>query len=321
MYYRQPRLVVLPPQHLGHEIHVGRNIVVDMLSKGVLERSKGDFIMTGLPDRRFFYEAFMGADQVIDFSNITEIEKPIHPPKNASDYLMLPSQFFSNLANFKNFQIINLSSYSLPPTYCTFGTSDEMLAVGYSVPERYWNKNFQILASTFNFLTTDEINEIIPVNSQIFIVLHHRYNASIEKLKLILESLPLELYKVIFTSNIEGLKFEFNNRSDLIFTNNLKEYSSLLKDPRCKLLISEWSGAGQVAQYTLGSQGSIWFYYDHYPDVYNFSMTHKVWENNAKIGSYFNCWDFKNITGSLISHFPSFENLIANCKKLKISSN
>jgi len=292
-----------------------------MVSKGILEKSSGDCIITGLSDRRFLYEPFVGADQVFDYSIIPEIEKPIRPPKNNTDYLNFTSSYFAQQDQFSNFQIINLTEYALPPTYCTFGTSEEMLAVGYDVPEQYWNKRFITAAQKFNFFSKDEINNLIPEKIPLFIIIHHRYSASIEKLNLILNSLPSELIKVVFTSSPIELKEKLINHADIFITDDLKAYSSLLNDSRCKLLISEWSGAGQVAQYTLGSQGGVWFYYDHYPDIYNFSMTHKIWEHNSKLGNYFNCWDFKNISGCNITHFSSFNKMIDNCKIIKVTYN
>jgi hypothetical protein len=146
-------------------------------------------------------------------------------------------------------------------------------------------------------ITLQEIDKVIPRELSLFIIIHHRYNASVDKLKSIIHSLPTQLVKVIFTSNSNELQQQLAQESNMVFTEDLKTYSSLLHDSRCKLLISEWSGAGQIAQYTLGPQGGIWYYYDHYPDIYNFTMTHKIWELNAKLGNYFNCWDFKNASG------------------------
>lgn len=318
MMNRSPRLVVLPPQHLGHEIHVGRSIVVDMVSKGILEQAHGDTVMTGLPDRRFFYEALLGAENVVDFSLVPGLSQPIKPPKNTGDYFSLPSTVFKNIEKFSNFEIINLSNYSLPPTYCDFRTSEEMTNVGYSVPERYWSAPFIDLIQQFNLLSSKDIDKIIPHDLSLFIIIHHRYSASVDKLKRIIHSLPTQLCKVVFTSNSNVLQQQLPQDSNIIFTEDLKTYSSLLKDSRCKLLISEWSGAGQIAQYTLGQQGGIWYYYDYYPDVYNFTMTHKIWELNAKLGNYFNCWDFKVASGCSTHHFGSFDILIQSLKNIRV---
>jgi hypothetical protein len=316
---RSPRLVVLPPQHLGHEIHVGRSIVVDMVSKGILDQAHGDHVMTGLPDRRFFYESLLGVENVVDFSLVPGISQPIKPPKNTTDYMSLPSSVFKNIEIFSKFQVVNLTPYSLPPTYCTFETSEEMASVGYLVPERYWTSQYINLIQQFNFLSTEEIDKVIPHELSLFIIIHHRYNASVDKLVSIIHSLPTQLTKVIFTSNSNELQQQLIHESNIIFTEELNTYSSLLHDPRCKLLISEWSGAGQIAQYTLGPQGGIWYYYDHYPDIFNFNMTHKIWELNAKLGSYFNCWDFKIASGCSTQHFGSFEMLLKSVQHIRIN--
>jgi len=316
---RKPRLVVLPPQHLGHEIHVGRSIVVDMVSKGILDPAHGDTIMTGLPDRRFFYESLLGVANVVDFSLVPGLSLPIQPPKTPSEYLSLPSSLLQSIVQFSNFQVVNLTSYALPPTYCTFDTSEEMVSVGYSIPERFWCTSYIDLVNCFHFLSTEEINTILPSELPLFIIIHHRYNASVDKLKSIIHSLPTQLGKVIFTSNSNELQQQLLQESNIVFTEDLKTYSSLLQDPRCKLLISEWSGAGQIAQYTLGPQGGIWYYYDHYPDIYNFTMTHKIWELNAKLGNYFNCWDFKITSGCSTQHFGSFDILIQSLQQIRVN--
>ena len=317
---RNPRLVVLPPQHLGHEIHVGRSIVIDMLAKDVLCPQLGDCVTTGLPDRRFMYEALFGSERVFDYSIMPDVFQPIRPPKALTDYLVLPSAAFKAIGRFANFDVINLTSYSQPPTYCTFGTSEEMEQNRYVVPDTYWCDKYIGLAQRFNFLADYERNTILPVALPVYVVIHHRYSASIEGLFKIISELPTTLAKVVFTSNMEVLKGHFRGLSNLFFTDSLKAYASLLKDTRCKLLISEWSGAGQVGQYTLGSQGGIWYYYDHYPDVFNFSMTHKIWEHNAKLGNYFNCWDFKNVSGCDIQHFSSFESLLDAVRKIRVNN-
>jgi hypothetical protein len=315
---RNSRLVVLPPQHLGHEIHVGRNIVIDMFNKGILSPQNGDCVLTGLQDRIFLYEAIFGKDHVFDFSIVPNIPQPIRPPKVISDYLSIPSSTFTKIERFKDYNIINLSDYSLPPTYCTFGTSAEMAEVGYSVPERYWNESFIELAQSFNFGSSLNNDDFVPSKSPAFVIIHHRYSASIDNLFKILSSLPLQLPKVIFTSNKKEINENFRGLPNLTYTEDLQSYAKLLKDNRCKILISEWSGAGQVAQYTMGPQGGVWYYHDHYKDVFNFVKTHKIWEHNAKLGTYFNCWDFKNVSGCDIQHFSSFDTLLTAIRQVQI---
>ncbi len=317
--FRKSRLVILPPQHLGHEIHVGRSIVTDMICKGILDPNQGDFVMTGLADRRFLYESLMGVDNVVDFAMAPGHNQPFTPPKTASEYIFLDSGFFKRISLFSNYQIINLSAYALPPTYCTFDTSDEMTAVGYTVPHRYWNARFVELIQRFHWSNDEDIQKIVPRDTPHYIIIHHRYNASIDQLNRIISTIPTNLCKIIFSSNVCLFQQHFSKELNIHFTNDLKTYCTLLHDSRCKLLISEWSGAGQIAQYILGTQGAIWYYYDHYPDVFNFTMTHRIWELNATLGNYFNCWDFKIASGCSTQHFGSFDMLIQSLQQIRIN--
>ena len=317
---RTPRLVILPPQHLGHELHVGRSIVIDMLGRGFLSTQQGDGVVTGLADRKFLYEALFGADHVFDFSILPSIDKSIHRPKVLSEYLNISSSDFQHISQFSNFDIINLSAYSQPPLYSNFQATDEMLGMGYAIPDTYWGESYIHLAKQFNYLTSNEINSIFPPEVPAFIAIHHRYSASIEELFKILSSLPLSLPKVIFSANPEVLEKQFRGLPFIHYTDNLKNYSSLLHDQRCKLLISEWSGGGQLGQYTLGPQAGIWYYHSHYPDIFNYVRSHKVWEHNAKLGSYFNCWDFKCVTGCDIVHYDSMESLLNAVRQISFNA-
>lgn len=282
-----------------------------MLKSGFISPELGDSVITGLPDRKFFYQELFGAERVFDFSELPILTQPIRPPKTIAEYLNIQSEFFLNLSQFMNFDIINLKNYSAPPTYCTFTANDEMKAIGYEIPPNYFGQEFKQLSQRFKFSTQDEISQVVPSSAEVFIVIHHRYGASLENLRKLIAKFPSEVSKVIFSSNHVDLAKQLHIIQNISFLDNLKCYSTLLKDSRCRLLISEWSGGGQIAQYTLGPQGVVWYYYDHYPDIFNFTMTHKIWELNATLGTYFNCWDFKNVSGCSIRHFRDFESLIS----------
>ena len=307
---RKSRLIVIPPQHLGHELHVSRSIVCDMYKGGFISPDLGDIIITGLPDRKFFYEGFFGSNHVMDFSQIPGLQNPIRPPKTLDEYLSIESNYFLNVPLFKNFQIVNLKDYAAPQTYCTFSTSDEMKAISYDVPPRYFDQKFIEISKNFNFISNDQLDQIVLKSCQLYIVIHHRYGSSLEKLQKICAKFPIEVLKIVFTSNATELNQQLSGIQNITTIDDLRAYATILRDERCKLLISEWSGGGQISQYTLGPQGVVWYYYDHYPDIFNFTMTHKIWELNATLGNYFNCWDFKCPSGCSIQHFNNLDSLI-----------
>jgi hypothetical protein len=309
---RKPRLIVLPPQHLGHEIHVGRSIVCDMLKRGYLSPGLGDSIITGLPDRKFLYEGLFGIDGVMDFSQMIQFPAPIRPPKAINEYFTIASKDLQATSQFRNFDIINLDGYALPPTYCTFTTSNEMKQIGYEVPQRYFDEDFKSVAKVFNFCSKEEVLQVVPPSIENFMIIHDRYDAPLVNLTSILSKFSKLSAKVIFTANSQRVPESLRVSENLIIVDNLKLYASLLKDSRCTGLISEWSGAGQLSQYTLGPQGLAIYYHGHYQDIYNFTASHKIYELNATLGNYFNCWDFKNISGCKIVHFRDFDELVSN---------
>ena len=310
---RKRRLVVIPPQHLGHEIHVGRIIVCDMLNRGYLSPELGDSIITGLSDRKFLYQGLFGAEKVHDFSELPNITIPIQPPRTIAEYIDIQSSDFLSLPQFCDFDIINLANYSAPPTNGQLPANDEMGGIGYEIPETFIDENFKLISQNFNFLSQDALLEYLPPQTDFFILIHHRYGASLDNLLMLFSKFPSEVLKIIFTFNVRGVSSSLKGISNLSFTDNLRIYASLLRDSRCKLLVSEWSGGGQLSQYTLGPQGVVWYYYETYSDVYdfkNFEITHKTRLKNSMSGSYFDFWDFKCTSGCSIQYFPNFANLL-----------
>jgi hypothetical protein len=282
-----------------------------MLKRGFISPELGDSIITGLSDRKFFYQALFGIEQVFDFSELPGVTGPIKPPKTLSEYMNIDSVFFAKTLQFRNFDIINLKEYAAPPTYCTFTTNSEMQSIGYEVPLRYFDAEFKEVSRKFKFSTQAEVLHIAPASTDMFVVIHHRYGFPIENLLKLISKFPPSLSKVIFSGNLNDITPYIHALDNVCLIDSLQVYATLLQDSRCKLLISEWSGGGQIAQYTLGPQGTVWYYYNHYPDIYNFTMTHQVWELNATLGTYFNCWDFKCISGCHIRHFPDFNSVLS----------
>ncbi len=241
-------------------------------------------------------------------------------PRAPDEYIHVTSSQLQSVPRFSGFDVINLTGYALPPTHCTFSTTDEMAELGYRVPEQFLSEAFSQHARRFKFSAPEELAKAVPAEAPHYVVLHHRYGASIDDL--------LKLFRKSAHPSLEGGIHLESPRNGAVPQRHAQRFlyqrPSVIchgtEDERCKLLISEWSGAGQLAQYTLGNQGGIWFYYNHYPDVFNFTATHKIWETNAMLGNYFNCWDFKNISGCDIRHFPDFDALIAAVKVIQSTS-
>ena len=90
----------------------------------------------------------------------------------------------------------------------------------------------------------------------------------------------------------------------------MQEYASLLKHSNCKLLITEWSGGGQLAQYC--SNSNIIIYFDAYIISSNYvEMSPELHEQSMK-GNVFHAYDFKTITNCTRFYYHNFEEMMEN---------
>lgn len=341
---RPPRLVFLPPQHLGHELHVGRCIIVDMFRKGFLERKFGDSVMTSRPDRKFLYEAIFDSYNVFDLTEITADIGHYYETGR------IKSELFSSSKKFSKYHIISLAAFACPPplfndnllerlsrtgyqipaygyNVSQFITEAEkrsnLSEIGYKIPKKYFDEDFISVCSKFRYVSSAIINHIIPSEINEFLVIHLRAEEfldvkTFENLESQLRSLPKFLPKVIFSAHHKNeLEEKLIKFSNVYFVNNLQIYASLLNDSRCKLLISEDSGGGQIAQYLLSPDSEIWFYFDFYDDLFRLSEESISWQVAAHSESFMHCWVHKNISGCKIKYFKSHDNLIERMLKIR----
>ena len=96
--------------------------------------------------------------------------------------------------------------------------------------------------------------------------------------------------------------------NDIYIINDLRLYASLLHNLNCKILIGEWSGGTQLAQYCFN--GIILYYFNTYTsytyiDIYKDLI--KITKNDI-----FDAWDFKNFTNNIIYMYKNMDDLINN---------
>lgn len=234
-------IIIITPNVLpiGHEIHISRVIIFDLLCKGLI--SQNDTIIA-MKDRKFFYKKI--------FSNTLSIEEA--KTKDFSHCTVLDISPYSSTLLFDTIPILKQLNY-------------DYLNSNYKTPE------FIEKCKQFNFYSIDKIKNKFGYNfidTNKFILIHHRYGADLVHLHTIINKINEEYFIVVFNNKPEFLK---NNiiRENTYFTNNLKLYASLMNLQNCVLFISEWSGGGQLAQYCYN--GIILYYYLHYADpvIYN----------------------------------------------------
>jgi len=196
---------------LGHEIHITRIMVLDMLLKNKINTN--DIIVT-FDDRKFLYSRIF--TNIINYNQYLELDK-------------------------KNYDVINIIDYAGNLINNPI-ENDSLKRINYTIPNKFYNDELKNLCLKIDYIKLDY--EFL--NNE-FLIIHHRYNANIENLKKIINIVKNKI--VIFNNDILNLKNEIKDDS-IFYTDNLQFYASLLNHKNCKFLISEWSGGGQLSAYT-----------------------------------------------------------------------
>lgn len=263
---------------LGHEIHMSRFVLFDMLLQNVI--SINDIIVT-LKDRLFLYtKIFPNCIDDITFMNMDKTK----------------------------YKIINLSLITGSDIPVNRNSIYE--TYNHKILDKFYTPEFKLLLNNIDFC---DINYDSKYNKD-YIVIHQRYNCDINILIQLIEKIneKNDINIVIFNNNKSFLQMTLQKYNNLIFIDNLQLYASYLNSYKskykCKLFISEWSGGGQLSQYTY--DGKIKYYFNQYND-YSYigqevsflkeSMTHDF------RGPH---WDFKYSRDIEISMFKNIYDLL-----------
>ena len=273
---------------LGHEIHLTRYILYDMLQKNVFDNNVN--IVTISKDRFFLYSNI--------FTKIHEW----------NDYKK--KQTINN-----NIKVIDLTKYSsglnLQHTFDNFERTSKFV-------------------DYINNINTINLNENIKYKSIIendFIVVHYRFsmvnsdtkithNGNTQNLLKIIDKIRKHTNNdiVIFCSKLPDEKVQKDLEcKNIVVIDNLQYYASFLSNKKCKLLISEWSGGGQLSQYCF--DGKIIYYFDYYPSN-DYELNFDSYQKTANVhNNIFNCWDFKTTRTNEREYYKTFDLMINDLSK------
>ena len=269
--------------NLGHEIHMTRFVLFDMLIK---QKINSDDIIVTMNDRKFLYDNI--------FSNIVD-----YNTASANNYF-----------NQNKYNIINL--FEIIIHY----NCKDFLKIDYELPDKYYNDELISYVKNINYL---ELNNNF-LNDK-FIIIHHRYNSDITKLKRIIQKLRdifTDIYIIVFNNDKSNINNKLTDYKNIYPVDNLREYASLLKHDNCKLVITEWSGGGQLAQYC--SNANIIIYFDAYIISSGYvEMSSKLHEE-AMGKNIFSAWDFKTTTNCKRFYYHNYEEMLENINENNVKS-
>jgi hypothetical protein len=242
--------------------------------------TKNDIIVT-MNDRKFLYENI--------FSNIVDF----NTARN-SGYL-----------DHNKYNIINLFEIIV------HHNCKDFLKIDYVLPNKFYNDDILGYIKNINYLNLNY--DFLQKN---FIIIHHRYNCNILKLKTIIKKIKeifQDIYIIIFHNDKLKINSATTEYDNIFVTDNLQEYACLLKNPNCKLLITEWSGGGQLAQYC--SDSNIIIYFDAYIISSNYVEKSPQLHEQSMNGDIFHAYDFKTTTNCTRFYYHNFQEMIENINK------
>jgi hypothetical protein len=217
---------------LGHEIHLGRYILCDMLSKNYI--TKDDIIVTYNIDRKFLYSNL--------FDNIISYEEFIND-KNEKKIIELWPFSVSMSGEIDNYYINEIKKYTDYPI-------EDIL-----LNNKLENNNILIKNIKYDTLEDNLVNKK-------FIILHLRHienkinnnnidNNNIDNNIIIINEIIKTIKENYKEINIILFTFDEQRQFDtnIIVIHSLSKYCSLMNNNNCLCIISELSGGGEISQY------------------------------------------------------------------------
>ena len=273
---------------LGHELHLTRYILYDMLQKNVIDNNVN--IVTISKDRFFLYSNI--------FTKIHEW----------NDYIK-----HKTINN--KIKVIDLTKYS----------SGLNLQHMFDNFER--TSKFVDYINNINIINLNEDEKYKSIIENDFIVVHYRFSMVNSDTKITHNGNTQNLFKiidkirkhtnntiVIFCSKLPDEKVQKDLEcKNIVVIDNLQYYASFLSNKKCKLLISEWSGGGQLSQYCF--DGKIIYYFDFYPSN-DYELNFDSYQKNANVpNNIFNCWDFKTTRNNEREYYKTLDLMISDLSK------
>lgn len=284
---------------LGDEIHMHRNILLDLLDKNIITNQ---IVIYCLLDRKFLYSNIF--DNVYCYEEVGDLD---------AIKVQCSAEFNKEFVILKNFDIC-FSIWEIWQKYHGFAnTLNEEICI--TKPNilnfekiNYYNQGRY--TESFKHLVTDikYLEKIPRFERENYIVYHHRikndnlWDGDDQILEAILKY--SNRYNIVIFSQ---KKININNEK-IYSTTNPHEYVTFINNANCLAVISIWSGGGQIASYC--SNAKLLMYFHPSQVQYNLSEN----QLNSYIRSE-NAFDFCQFT-NVDRRFVNIEEIIFNLTDL-----
>lgn len=276
---------IIEANTIGHEIHVTRPIIMILLSKNLI--SPSDIIVTKNKERYFLYSNIFPT--VISYEDM---------PSNLDDS-----------------QVVDLAQASM--VFHGYGGIMHTTDLEKRFPimsDIRTNKRITIRTEEYNTLMTNiHYTDCSDIIKKDFVVIHYRLvDYDTNKINYVNEIISATH---TLDSNLQIIVFCANKQTgyadDITFVDDISIYASLMHDDRCKAVITEFSGGGQLTQYCHSKK--IFYFCKAYPVYTGHDLQDVINEANHPNHLY-DRFDLKLHTDASIYVFPNLASMIANLK-------
>jgi hypothetical protein len=277
---------------LGHEIHLGRFILLDMLDKNYINTN--DVIVTSNIDRFFLYSKIfkniISYDEYSRNGNIKEENKILVWPFVVSIPTELSDFYIKNFESKIKYPIRNILYNNFTRDY------DELLKmIDFPLIEDYnlvKNKFIVIHLRTLLLKSNNNINQNLIDLYKIIYKINITYP---------------DFDIVIFTCNDsnELLKLQENTKIKII--NKLDLYASVMNHENCECVITELSGGGEFSQFCCNT--TIHMYGNSYNNIGTFSKKLSTLQNGKFLHDD---WNKHGTTDALLNYYNNIDAMLEN---------
>jgi len=270
---------------LGHELHLARFFLFDLLQKNKI--SINDILVTMKTDRFFLYDKTF--KHIITWDNYCANHKK-------------EEKFVLNLVEYSRGLPIR------PPL-------PEFEKINYHCDQFKRTPALENWIRDISLCNLDEMKEYKKLANEEFILIHFRskffenkndFKDNYNKISKIIDKIREKTSKNIIIFSFRQVHCKNEN---VYCINDLKTFASFLNLDNCKLFLSEWSGGGQLSQYCCNSK--IIYYFDAYPSL-DYEKHYIRAHEDANSDNVFSWFDFKCVTNCERFYYKSYDQMLEN---------
>lgn len=274
---------------LGHEIHLGRYILMDMLNGKYIDNNNY-IIVTARLERKFLYSKLF--DKIISYNDFIKLNQEdkniiyIWPFLNGVKERISKNYIddFKKKNNYPIEKVLFTEMNKLEINYLLNKIDYQLIEDDNLIKEKYIIIHHRVI--DYNKISNNNISNNNIFTQKIVNYIMNNFN-----------------YNIIIFSSDSNIKFNCEDLNRIKYINSLDLYCSFLNNDKCLCLISELSGGGEISQYCHNKL------IIHYNNSYNPQPIHKTVKSlQDNTNCLHNNWNYHGCSDAVLIR-TNFDNI------------